>query len=78
MKKLFKYTSNGHQFLFQADINENLYHEVQVIADSFCSTGDMKEDFNLLKDLLKKKLDIEITPIEIEYIFRNYSKLGSF
>lgn len=78
MKKLYKYASNGHQFLFQADINENLYHEVQVIADSFCLTGDMKEDFNLLKDLLKKKLDVEITPVEIEYIFRNYSKLGSF
>lgn len=64
--------------MFQADINEKLYYEVQVIADSFCSTGDMKEDFNLLKDLLKKKLDVEITSIEIEYIFRNYSKLGSF
>jgi hypothetical protein len=74
MKQLYKYTSNGLLFYFIADIPEELYNNVQSLADSFDSTGDMEKDFEILRDLMWQQLNVDITKIQISEIFRNYIK----
>ncbi len=71
--KIYAVTISGQKHYFYSELSSTIIHLIdrycsQVSDD--CSTKDAKERLVSFFDFIRNNLGLEITPVEIEHIFR--------
>lgn len=74
MNQLYACAIEGDTFFFLADITDNQISEVEKIIASFpvSSAMDNRELFSDMLQRINSDTAIRVSPITIQYVFRNY------